>query len=100
MIYQEIDLWQFRDAFQARRPDSFTYEGLEALYNYLWDRSEHCGNEALDVIAIDCEFCEWADLDEFHDNYDPERYPDLETVKDYTTVIMIEGTSRFITGEF
>lgn len=50
---QTINLYQFRDAFQSIRPDNFSYEGLEALYDYL----EEIDSELeLDVIALCCDF--------------------------------------------
>ena len=47
----------FRDAFQAIRPDNFSYEGLTALYECL---SEDIGEDIeLDVIALCCDFTEY-----------------------------------------
>lgn len=63
MIYQEITESQFRDAFHNMgRADSWSYQGLGALYDYI---SENMGDYKLDVIALDCEFCEYACIDEF-----------------------------------
>ena len=55
MIYQDITKSDFRDAFHNMgRADSWSYEGLGALYDYI---SENMGDYKLDVIALDCEFC-------------------------------------------
>ena len=53
----QVSETDFIDAFQAIRPDSFTYNGLKALYAYLEDLSDDIGEEfKLDVIGICCEF--------------------------------------------
>jgi len=52
---QTIGLSQFTDEFQAIRPDNFTYEGLQVLFDYL---EEVDPDLELDVIAICCDFSE------------------------------------------
>jgi len=48
-----INLYQFRDAFMDIRPDSFSYEGLELLFNWYDEYEDSTGEEMeLDVIAI------------------------------------------------
>jgi len=62
---QTINLSQFRDEFQATRPNNFSYEGLEHLFNYF----EECDHDfELDVIAICCDFSEMTEL-EIRDAY-------------------------------
>ena len=110
MIYQEITESMFRDAFHNYgRADAWSYKGLGALYAYLVERSHDLRSHAdgagdgfmrLDVIAIDCEFCEYACIDEFHASYDSEEYPDMDTIRDHTTVIEVPNSSAFIVGEF
>lgn len=58
---KEINKYEFIDAFRrCGRVDSFSYEGFEALFDYLERMEADTGEEALlDVIAIDCEFDEW-----------------------------------------
>ena len=98
MIYQEITESQFRDAFHNMgRADSFSYQGLGALYNYIY---ENMDDYKLDVIALDCEFCEYACIDEFFESYDSEDYPDIETIRNHTTVIEVLNSSSFIIAEF
>ena len=62
---QTINLSQFRDEFNAIRPNNFSYEGLERLYEYF---EEFDPNMELDVIAICCDFCEMT-MDEIFDAY-------------------------------
>lgn len=68
---QDISLSEFRDAFHAmNRGDNFSYEGLEALYNYLTNLENECGIEIeLDVIALCCEYTEYESPMEFCANY-------------------------------
>ena len=116
-----IDLYQFRDAFQALRPDNFTYEGLAALFDYLEELEEDTGMETeLDVIAICCDFAEYnnpldcakdhgyeeaVDL-EPHGSVDLlevaelENKQALEWLQERTQVIEIPGTSRIIIQGF
>lgn len=54
-----ITLYDFRDAFKALRPENFSYDGLEVLYDYLTDLEEGTGEEIeLDVIELCCTFSE------------------------------------------
>ena len=56
---QTIGLSQFTDAFTAIRPNNFTYQGLEILFNGLEEFEEDTGEEMeLDVIALCCDFYE------------------------------------------
>lgn len=70
-IVQTINHFSIFDgAFQeANRSNNFSYEGLEALYNYLDDLSEDTGeNIELDVIALCCEYTEES-FDDIINNY-------------------------------
>ena len=58
MIYTQINLHSFRDAFkQAGRTDNFSYDALGILYEFFNEEShgEYC---ELDVIDICCNFAE------------------------------------------
>ena len=73
-----VNFYSFRDAFQASRPENFTYEGLSALFDYLEEWESSTGEELeLDVIAICCDFNEdsWQNI---ASNYDV----DLEGCED------------------
>lgn len=96
---QEITKCQFHDAFRDHgRQDQFSYDGLNALYEYLDDLEESCGIEVeLDVIAFCCEYTEYEDLNEFNCNYDNNW--NLEDIQENTTVIMVNDES-FIIQDF
>ena len=56
---QTINLSQFRDQFQAIRPDNFSYGGLEILYDWFEDLELMDGQEIeFDPIAFCCEYSE------------------------------------------
>lgn len=49
----------------AGRDEAWTEEGLGALYDYLVEYEESTGTKLeLDVIAFDCEFCEYESVEE------------------------------------
>lgn len=89
----------FIDAFQAARPDNFTYAGLCALFDYLEEYEESTGQEIeLDVVALCCEFTEFASFEEFCNSYSDE-WETIEDLQESATVIMIDDES-FIIQDF
>ena len=101
-MYTTINFFDFQEAFEkCGRGNQFTYEGLKALYEYLEDYEDECGETIeLDVIGLCCEYSEYEDLDEFWGDYDKDEYPTLEDIQDETTVIEIEGSDGFIILSF
>lgn len=62
MIKETTGQYQFIDAFRSSNTykNNFSYEGLKALYDYLWDLSEDIGEDIeLDVVAICCDYVEY-----------------------------------------
>ena len=66
-MVQTINLHDFRKAFQEIRPNNFSYEGLESIFNYFEDVGEENEME-LDVIGVCCDFTECT-LDDFIKSY-------------------------------
>jgi predicted ArsR family transcriptional regulator len=60
MIYTQVTKSSFIDAFKlSSRKDQFSYEALEAIFEYLEDYSNDTGeNVELDIVAICCEWVE------------------------------------------
>ena len=101
---QTISIYDFRRAFERMdRKDQFSYEGLEALFNWYEEYEEDTGEEVeLDVIALCCDFTEYENLEEFRREYvngNGCQYETLEDVQECTTVIDIEG-GGFIIQQF
>jgi hypothetical protein len=71
MIYTQVTKHSFIDAFkQSSRKDQFSYEALEAIFEYLEDYSNDTGeNVELDIVAICCEWVEmsWQEVVQAYD---------------------------------
>lgn len=96
---QYIGFCQFCDSFGEERKNQFSYEGKQALFDYLESYEEDTGEELeLDIISICCDYTEYKNLEELKENYN-----DIETMEDLennTRVIEIKGTDRFIIQNF
>jgi len=80
------------------RSENFSHLGLCTLFDYLEELEEETGEETeLDVIAICRDFTEYESLEAFRADYG-DCYKSIEDIDRNTTVIVIEGTSRFIVG--
>lgn len=56
---QTVGFSEFQDAFTSTRPQNFSLQGLGALWDYLEQYEQDCGEELeLDVIALCCDFSE------------------------------------------
>jgi hypothetical protein len=67
MMKTTVSEYDFERAFiDANRADNFTYAGRKALFAYLEEYEEDTGEEIeLDVIALCCEYSEYASVQEF-----------------------------------
>lgn len=92
-----VNFCDFCDRFKVmNRDNNFTYEGKRALFDYLGNLEEDTGEEIeLDVIALCCEYSEYANLEEFQNDYS-EDYPSIESIGEQTTVIPIDDTAFII----
>lgn len=98
-LYQSVNESAFHDAFTARgRAEQFSHEARSALYEHLEQLSEEMGEAIeLDVIALCCEYSEYANLAEFQKDYDG--YDDMDDIRDATMVIPIDDEA-FIIQQF
>tara|TARA_R110002020_G_scaffold165449_2_gene352887 strand:+ start:1466 stop:1765 length:300 start_codon:yes stop_codon:yes gene_type:complete len=95
-----IDFHQFANWFQEHRPHNFSRAGLQGLFDYLEDYEDDTDESIeFDPIALCVEYTEYQDLDEFHQSYDKEEYPDLDEIRDWTQVIEL-GNESFIIHNF
>jgi hypothetical protein len=53
-----INLCDFRQEFETIRPNNFSYEGIEILYDFLIQDEDFENELELDVIAFCCEYVE------------------------------------------
>jgi hypothetical protein len=94
-----LNLYNFQDAFQSIRPNNFSYDGLEALFDYLEVLERDIGQIELDVIALCYDYTEYKSLEEYQESYGAygaTSYPTMEAIEHDCTVIYIEGTDGFI----
>jgi len=91
---------EFVDAFkEMNREENFSYEGREALFDYLEEYEEETGEEVeLDVIALCCDYTEYESIEEFNNNYGKD-CESIEDIRDYTQVIKIND-NKFIIQDF
>ena len=95
---QNVSKYDFMDAFKIRK-NNFSYEGLNALYNYLIDYEEDTGEETeLDVIGLCCDYTEYENLKEFQTDYGKE-YKTIKDIENETQVIPF-GEESFIIQQF
>ena len=95
-----ISIYRFQNWFQEHRPNNFSYTGLASLFDYLEEYEDSTGEQIeFDPISLCCEYTEYDDLGEFHQNYDSETYPDKDSIMDYTQIIEV-GTDSFIIQNF
>ena len=106
-----VSRYDFERAFvDADRKENFSYEGLNALFDYLEDYEEQTGQEIeLDVIALCCDYCEntWRDIArnysiDLRDDDDNDTLSDnekAEIVRDYlndNTALVGETADGFV----
>mgnify|MGYP006400071831 FL=1 len=93
MIIQTTDVHDFRQAFiDYNREEQFTHAALTALFEWLEDLAEDTDTPCeLDVIALCCEFTEYADLAEVQANYRGTELNTIDDLQDHTTVIEFDG---------
>jgi len=98
---QTVNFGDFYQAFRDMdREDNFSPEGFLALFNYIEEYEEGVGEQIeLDVIALCCEYTEFESLEEFNSAY-RKTCETVEEIDNYTQVIPIPGTERFIIAQF
>lgn len=113
MLVTTIDNgYQLEQLFkECGRENHFSYEGFNALYDYLDEYSDNVGEDfKVDVIALCCDFTEYSDWKELYDNYsysynnEEESWEDTdqevfkEWVQDRTTVIEAKDYKGSLVG--
>jgi len=86
-MYINVTETMFKDEFKALRPDNFSDEALEALYDSFIEMEEAGEPMELDVIAICCEFSE-EPLSDVLENYGLES---LDELRENTLVVAVFG---------
>ena len=99
---QTVNFSMFCDEFRAMdRKENFSYDGLRALFDYLEELEDDCGEEIeLDIIALCCDFTEYDNLDAFRAEYKGDEYTTIDKIRDQTTAIDIPDGDGFIIQVF
>ena len=95
-IYETLDTIQITNRLLDDAYGGWSYNGAYALAHYLESLTEDCEPIELDVVALRCEFTEYATIEEVLEQYNDIK--DLEDLQDHTTVIEFDG--GLIIGEF
>ncbi len=84
-MLQTMNRQQFIDAFRQNdeRRNEYSYEALDALYTYL-DEFEYRNEYLFDLVAICCDWTEYATLEEAVNDYSYATPEELE----YKTVVI------------
>ena len=94
----------FRDRFMRsdNYKNNFSYEGLHALFQYIEQYEDDCGEEfEFDMVGICCDYSEYDSLDEFNADYSSDdKVYTMDDIESETVVIEIPDTERFIIGAF
>ena len=96
---QNVSSSQFVDAIVGDDYNDMSYEGANALFEYLEELENSIGEEIeFDSVAIRCDWAEYENLDAVLSEYD--NIKTLEELQDNTTVILIEDSDRLIIWQF
>tara|TARA_R100000995_G_scaffold79850_1_gene51180 strand:- start:2013 stop:2342 length:330 start_codon:yes stop_codon:yes gene_type:complete len=87
-----ITEFDFIAGFRGEYEDSFTYEGMKALYEYFTELEEGADFEMeYDPIAIHCEYTEYADFTEFLGDYkdyaEEHNIKEIDDIAEHTQLI-------------
>lgn len=103
---QIVHFHTFQQAFEAIRPDNFSYEGLSILFDYFEQLEDDIGEEMeLDVIAICCDYSEdtWQDIASSYDidlsdieDEDEQKQAVMDWLCDNTTVCGETSDGSFV----
>lgn len=97
---ETIDIYRFIEGFRGLdTEESFTREGLQAFYNHLIEAEYGSTETEFDPSDLDCDYTQYTNIEEFHEDYDKEDYPDMESIQKNTEVIQVNDNS-FIINNF
>ena len=91
-----VGYYDFERAFRDMDRLSHFPTGLCTLFDYLTEEEDTGEELELDVIGLCCDYTEYENLKAFQDDYGAENYPDIESIQNATTVIMIDDEAFII----
>ena len=100
-LVTSVDFSTWEREFRAYdRYHTFSHAGHRALFEYLEELADDIGSIEFDVIAICCDYSEYASLTEFQQDYDPdgEVYNSVDDIANDTAVIQLDSSLSDGTG--
>lgn len=94
-MYKTVYLNDFLQAFEALRPNNFTEEGLEVLFDFL----EAIEYKELDVIELCCDYLEYDSMDQYYNDYS-DAIDSLDQLEEHTIVLPVGDDGGFIMGVY
>ena len=92
----EVNRHMFVQEFRDIRPDNFSLDGLDALFDYINELEEDLGEQIeFDVVALCCDYSQYNTLADYNSDYDTE-HESWDDVADETTVIKVTDDSAII----
>ena len=99
IVQQEINKYQFVDEFNKIRPDNFSNEGLNALFDWIEEfKQDSFEPYVLDIIELCCDFTEYDSIQQFNEDYGKE-FKNFEELEEENLIIKIDD-NRFIAQNF
>lgn len=97
-MYEVVNFTDFNNRFLSmNREGHYSRKGREALFEYLEQLEEGIETRIeLDVIGICCDYTEYKNFEQFKENYTNDNITSINDISNYTTVINIPDTERFI----
>ena len=86
-MYTELSKSEFIDTFRNSNTykNNFSYDGLNALFNYLEQWEQEMGEDVeFDMVGICCDYSEFEDQKELEKNYNMT----LQEIGDHTYIIL------------
>lgn len=85
-MIKKINFNDFCNSFSDSYKNNFSYEGKQALFDYLEQYEEETGEQIeLDIVSLCCDYTEYENLNEIQVHYP--NIKNIDDLKDNTTVI-------------
>jgi hypothetical protein len=102
-MYESVNLNGFVNAFNKIRPDHFTPEALDLIYEFITTYEDDTNMEIeLDVIAICCDFCEMTQTEVVEAYLIPEPFENsiIRFLEDRTLLLGVTSSNTFVFQSF